>query len=110
MANTETRSAAADALSKVPQVTLVFWIVKICATTVGETGGDALSMSLNLGYLTSTLIFLGFFLVTLAFQLAAKRYHPWAYWLVVVGTTLVGTTTSDFLDRTAGLGYVKSTA
>ncbi|HTX51341.1 MAG TPA: hypothetical protein VME40_18345 [Caulobacteraceae bacterium] len=99
-----------EALSKVPQITLVFWIVKICATTVGETGGDALSMSLNLGYLTSTLIFLGFFLVTLAVQLAAKRYHPWAYWLVVVGTTLVGTTTSDFLDRTVGLGYVKSTA
>jgi uncharacterized membrane-anchored protein len=113
MSETSVRPGApgvGEALSKVPQITLVFWIVKICATTVGETGGDALSMSLNLGYAASTLIFLGFFLLTLAFQLAAKRYHPWAYWLVVVGTTLVGTTTSDFLDRTAGLGYVKSTA
>jgi uncharacterized membrane-anchored protein len=97
-------------LSKVPQVTLVFWLVKICATTVGETGGDAMSMSLGLGYAVSTLIFLAFFVVALAAQLMAKRYHPWIYWLVVVATTTVGTTTSDFLDRTAGLGYVKSTA
>jgi len=97
-------------LSKVPQVTLVFWLVKICATTVGETGGDAMSMSLKLGYAVSTLIFLGFFVVALAAQLMAKRYHAWIYWLVVVATTTVGTTTSDFLDRTAGLGYAKSTA
>jgi uncharacterized membrane-anchored protein len=97
-------------LSKVPQVTLVFWLVKICATTVGETGGDAMSMSLKLGYAVSTLIFLSFFVVALAAQLTAKRYHAWIYWLVVVATTTVGTTTSDFLDRTAGLGYVKSTA
>ena len=95
-------------LSKVPQVTLVFWIVKICATTVGETGGDALSMSLNLGYLVSTLIFLVFFVVTLAVQMASKRYHPLSYWLVVVATTTVGTTTSDYMDRTLGLGYVAS--
>ncbi|HEY1750908.1 MAG TPA: hypothetical protein VGG29_06575 [Caulobacteraceae bacterium] len=97
-------------LSKVPEATLVFWIVKICATTVGETGGDALSMTLNLGYAVSTLIFLGFFVFALIAQLAATRYHPWIYWLVVVATTTVGTTTSDFLDRSAGLGYVKSTA
>jgi uncharacterized membrane-anchored protein len=99
-----------DALSKVPQVTLMFWVVKILATTVGETGGDALSMQLNLGYAVATMIFLAFFVVTLAIQLASRRYHPLAYWLVVVATTTVGTTTSDYLDRTVGLGYVKSSA
>jgi uncharacterized membrane-anchored protein len=96
--------------SKVPAVTLAFWIVKICATTLGETGGDALSMTLNLGYLVSTFIFLGFFVVTLTAQLASRRYHPVWYWLVVVATTTVGTTTSDYLDRTAGLGYPRASA
>ena len=99
-----------DPLSKVPQVTLAFWIVKIFATTLGETGGDALSMQLNLGYAVSTLIFLAFFLVTLTAQVASKHYHPLFYWAVVVATTTVGTTTSDYLDRTVGLGYVKSSA
>jgi uncharacterized membrane-anchored protein len=94
--------------SKVPKVTLMFWIVKILATTVGETGGDALSMTLELGYLVSTMIFLGFFVVTLSMQVASKRFHPLFYWLVVVATTTVGTTTSDYLDRTLGLGYIKS--
>ena len=94
--------------SKVPRVTLVFWIVKILATTLGETGGDALSMTLQLGYAVSTLIFLAFFAVTLAAQVAAKKYHPLTYWLVVVATTTVGTTTSDYIDRTLKLGYVKS--
>ncbi len=89
-----------------PQVTLAFWIVKICATTLGETGGDALSMTLNLGYAVSTLIFLGFFAVMLAAQVKAERYHPVFYWAVVVATTTVGTTTSDYIDRTLGLGYV----
>jgi uncharacterized membrane-anchored protein len=98
----------AKLLSKVPEVTLAFWIVKICATTLGETGGDALSMTLNLGYAVSTLIFLAFFAVTLAFQVSAKYYHPVFYWLVVVATTTVGTTTSDYIDRTLGLGYVVS--
>ncbi len=97
-----------DVLSKVPQVTLAFWIVKILATTVGETGGDALSMTLNLGYAVSSLIFLAFFCVTLAAQITSKRFHPALYWAVVVATTTVGTTTSDYLDRTVGLGYVKS--
>ncbi len=108
MRDSKTAHAAADILSKVPQVTLVFWIVKILATTVGETGGDALSMTLNLGYAVSSLIFLGFFLVTLGAQLTAKRFHPLFYWSVVVATTTVGTTTSDYLDRTLELGYVKS--
>lgn len=100
--------AITDVLSKVPRVTLAFWAVKILATTVGETGGDALSMTLNLGYAVSSLIFLGFFCVTLAAQVASKRYHPVFYWAVVVATTTVGTTTSDYMDRTLGLGYVKS--
>lgn len=97
-----------DVLSKVPAVTIAFWIVKILATTLGETGGDALSMSLNLGYAISTLIFLAFFLVTLTAQVGSKHYHPVFYWAVVVATTTVGTTTSDYFDRTLGLGYVKS--
>lgn len=101
---------ADDALSKVPQVSLAFWIVKILATTLGETGGDALSMTLNLGYAVSTLIFLGFFLVTLTAQVKSKHYHPVFYWAVVVATTTVGTTTSDYFDRTLGLGYVRSSA
>jgi uncharacterized membrane-anchored protein len=95
-------------ISKVPHVTLAFWIIKICATTVGETGGDALSMTLKLGYGVSSLIFLVFFGITLAFQVSVRRYHPFVYWAVVVATTTVGTTMSDYLDRTAGLGYVKS--
>lgn len=94
--------------SKVPQVTLAFWCVKILATTVGETGGDALSMTLNLGYAVSSLILLGFFVAALTAQVISKRYHPVFYWTVVVATTTVGTTTSDYLDRTVGLGYVKS--
>jgi uncharacterized membrane-anchored protein len=97
-----------DLLSKVPAVTLMFWIIKILATTLGETGGDALSMTFDLGYLVSTLIFLGCFAVALAAQVTARRYHPAIYWLVVVATTTVGTTTSDYFDRTLGLGYIKS--
>jgi uncharacterized membrane-anchored protein len=99
-----------DALSKVPPVTLAFWIVKIFATTLGETGGDALSMQLNLGYAVSTLIFLAFFLVTLFAQVGSKHYHPLFYWAVVAATTTVGTTTSDYIDRSLGLGYVKGSA
>src|SRR5438874_13315475 len=106
----ETDNDLNEILSKVPRVTLAFWIVKIFATTLGETGGDALSMQLNLGYAVSTLIFLGFFLVTLTAQVGSKHYHPLFYWAVVVATTTVGTTTSDYLDRTVGLGYVKSSA
>jgi uncharacterized membrane-anchored protein len=97
-----------DALSKVPSVTIAFWIVKTLATTLGETGGDALSMTLELGYAIATLIFLGFFGITVTIQVMARRYHPVVYWAVVVATTTVGTTTSDCFDRTLGLGYVKS--
>lgn len=95
-------------MNKVPHVTLAFWGIKILATTLGETGGDALSMTLELGYAMSTLIFLAFFAVTLAPQVASRRYHAFRYWAVVVATTTVGTTMSDYLDRTLGLGYVAS--
>jgi uncharacterized membrane-anchored protein len=105
-----TYSSQKELLSKVPQATAVFWIVKILATTVGETGGDALSMTLNLGYAVATLIFLAFFVITLTLQVRGDRYHPAIYWAVVVATTTVGTTMSDFLDRTAGLGYIASSA
>ncbi|CAB3748894.1 hypothetical protein [Paraburkholderia humisilvae] len=99
-----------DLISKVPQATAIFWMVKILATTVGETGGDALSMTLDLGYAVATLVFLAFFVITLTLQVRSDRYHPAIYWAVVVATTTVGTTMSDFLDRTAGLGYVVSSA
>jgi uncharacterized membrane-anchored protein len=104
------RTIGHEVLSKAPPAILMFWLVKICATTVGETGGDAVSMSLKLGYVVATLIFLGFFAVTVVAQIMARRYHPWIYWLLVVATTTVGTTTSDMIDRTFHLGYVKSSA
>ena len=91
-------------------MTLAFWAIKIAATTLGETGGDALSMSLDLGYAVSTLIFGAIFVAMLAGQVAAKSYHPSLYWLVIVATTTVGTTLSDYLDRTVGLGYPLSSA
>ncbi|HEV7376257.1 MAG TPA: hypothetical protein VGN95_16180, partial [Pyrinomonadaceae bacterium] len=97
-----------DLLSKVPAVTLMFWVIKIFATTLGETGGDAVTMTWQLGYAVGSLIFLGFFAITLAAQVASKKYHPFVYWAVVVATTTVGTTMSDYFDRTLGLGYVKS--
>ena len=103
-------TAAPETLSKVPLVTLAFWIIKILATTLGETGGDALSMQLGLGYLVSTLIFLGFFAVTVTAQVLARRFHPLFYWACVVATTTVGTTTSDYFDRSLGLGYIRSSA
>src|ERR1043165_9768239 len=97
-----------ELVAKVPQVTLVFWIIKILATTLGESGGDAVSMTLNLGYAVASLIFLGFFAITLAAQVSSKRYRSFIYWAVVIATTTVGTTVSDYLDRTLELGYVKS--
>jgi uncharacterized membrane-anchored protein len=92
-------------MSKVPAVTLAFWVAKIAATTLGETGGDAVSMSLNFGYLVATAIFAVVFLAALTLQVSQTRYHPFSYWFVIVATTTVGTTISDYLDRTAGLGY-----
>jgi uncharacterized membrane-anchored protein len=93
-------------LSKVPEVTLAFWIIKIGATTLGETGGDALSMTMNLGYAISTGIFFAFFLAAVAAQVSARSFHPFLYWAVIVATTTVGTTMADFADRSLGIGYV----
>src|ERR1700757_5009794 len=90
---------------KVPEVVLGFWIVKIAATTLGETGGDTLSMSFKLGYAESSLIFMGLFIVAIMAQLKARRFHPWIYWIAIVATTLVGTTMADFADRSMGIGY-----
>src|ERR1700743_3488120 len=91
--------------SKVPEVTLVFWVIKILATTLGETGGDAASMSLDLGYAVSSFIFIGIFVVAVIAQISAKAFHPWLYWLVVIATTTAGTTMADFADRSLGIGY-----
>ncbi|HJW16094.1 MAG TPA: hypothetical protein VJ499_03195 [Flavisolibacter sp.] len=94
-------------LSKIPELTLLFWITKITATTLGETGGDLLAQTMNVGYGVSTLIFFSFFLVTVILQLFAKRYIPPLYWAVIVATSTAGTTMSDYMDRTLQLGYAK---
>lgn len=91
--------------NKVPEVTVAFWIIKIAATTLGETGGDAVSMSMELGYLAASGIFAVIFLVAVAAQIATKRFHPFVYWTTIVATTTVGTTLADFADRSLGLGY-----
>jgi uncharacterized membrane-anchored protein len=92
--------------SKVPEVTVAFWIVKILATTLGETGGDAVTMSMNLGYLVGTAIFTAIFITAVAIQMAAKRFHPFLYWTVIIATTTAGTTLADFVDRSLGIGYL----
>src|ERR1041384_676933 len=92
-------------LSKVPAVTLSFWIIKILATTLGETGGDALSMSMNLGYVVASAIFGAIFVVLVAAQVRARTFHPFLYWSVIVATTTLGTTLADFADRSLGIGY-----
>jgi uncharacterized membrane-anchored protein len=93
------------ALAKVPEVTLGFWIVKILATTLGETGGDAVTMSMNLGYAIGTIIFAGIFLVAVGAQIRAEKFNAFLYWLTIVATTTVGTTMADFCDRSLGIGY-----
>jgi len=98
-----------EALSKVPEVTLIFWIIKILATTLGETGGDALSMSMNLGYLVSSGIFAAIFIIAVIIQISAKQFHPVVYWTTIVATTTVGTTLADFADRSLGIGYLGGT-
>lgn len=98
-----------QALSKVPAVTLLFWVIKIAATTLGETGGDALSMSMNLGYLVSTGIFALIFALAVAAQIRAKQFHPLLYWTTIIATTTVGTTLADFADRSLGIGYAGGT-
>ena len=98
-------TSAEKALSKVPEVTLVFWIIKIAATTLGETGGDAVSMSMNLGYLIGTVIFAAVFLAAVFAQIKAKTFQPFLYWTTIIATTTVGTTLADFADRSLGIGY-----
>jgi uncharacterized membrane-anchored protein len=98
-------SALRQAVSKVPEITLGFWIIKIAATTLGETGGDWVTMSLNLGYVIGTLIFAVIFIGLVAAQVKANRFNPYLYWATIVGTTTLGTTIADFADRSVGLGY-----
>ena len=96
-----------EKMNKVAQIAASFWVMKILATTLGETSGDYLSMTINLGYIVSLSITMGFFLIVLVGQLKSKRFHPFLYWAVIVGTTSVGTEISDFMDRTLSLGYMK---
>jgi len=93
------------ALSKVPEVTLAFWIIKILATTLGETGGDAVSMSMNLGYLIGTAIFGTIFIAAVVVQIRAPRFHPVIYWCTIIASTTVGTTLADYATRSLGIGY-----
>ncbi len=92
-------------MKKIPEITGLFWLMKICATTLGETAGDLLSMTINVGYAISSIILLGGFFLTLAAQLFSKKYIPTIYWLVILSTSTAGTTMSDYMDRTLGLGY-----
>src|ERR1700761_3983664 len=103
-------SVVTKSLSKVPAVTLGFWIIKILATTLGETGGDALSMTLNLGYAVSSGIFFVLFAGAVALQIKAKAFHPFLYWFTIVATTTLGTTVADFADRSLGIGYTGGTS
>lgn len=96
-------------LSKVPELTLLFWVIKILATTLGETGGDAVSMSMQLGYLVSTGIFAVIFIVAVSAQIFSRKFHPILYWTCIVATTTVGTTLADYADRTLGIGYLGGT-
>jgi uncharacterized membrane-anchored protein len=93
-------------LSKVPEVTLTFWLIKILATTLGETGGDAVTMTMQLGYLVGTGIFAAVFIAAVTAQIRAERFHPVLYWFVIVATTTLGTTLADFFDRSLGIGYL----
>src|SRR5579862_3871170 len=92
-------------LSKVPAVTLGFWIIKIAATTLGETGGDSVTMTLGWGYLAGSAIFLSLLIALLGLQIGAKRFHPLLYWATIVASTTAGTTMADFADRSLGIGY-----
>ena len=96
--------------SKVPEITLLFWILKIAATTLGETGGDSVTMSLVWGYLAGTALFAALFAIAVAAQIRARDFRPWLYWLTIVATTTVGTTLADFADRSLGVGYVGGSA
>lgn len=98
-------SVAAATLSKVPQVGAAFWAVKILATTLGETGGDAVSMSMGLGYLLGSVVFAALFALAVWMQIRARAFHPFLYWAAILASTMVGTTLADFADRSLGIGY-----
>jgi uncharacterized membrane-anchored protein len=98
-------SDAQEVMSKVPEVTLIFWIIKIAATTLGETGGDTVTMTLNWGYLAGTALFLMILAALVVFQIMAKKFHPSLYWATIVASTTFGTTMADFADRSLGIGY-----
>lgn len=103
-------STKEEGLSKVPEITLIFWLIKIAATTLGETGGDAVSMSMNLGYLIGTAIFAAIFILAVISQISRKGFHPFVYWTTIIATTTVGTTLADFADRSLGIGYAGGTS
>ncbi|WP_297694145.1 hypothetical protein [Phenylobacterium sp.] len=103
--STTARSTGADVLSKVPAVTLGFWVIKILATTLGETGGDTVTMTLNWGYLAGTALFLTLLVGLVVLQISARRFHPALYWATIVASTTAGTTMADFADRSLGIGY-----
>jgi uncharacterized membrane-anchored protein len=98
-------NARETALTKVPEVTLVFWIIKIAATTLGETGGDSVTMTLNWGYLVGTAIFFSLLVLLVVWQIAANKFHPLLYWATIIASTTFGTTMADFADRSLGIGY-----
>jgi uncharacterized membrane-anchored protein len=98
-------SGAAMTASKVPEVTLVFWVIKIAATTLGETAGDTVTMTLNFGYLAGSILFIALLIVLVAWQIAAKRFHRVLYWATIVASTTAGTALADFADRSLGIGY-----
>jgi uncharacterized membrane-anchored protein len=99
------RTDKAETLNKVPEVTLAFWIIKIAATTLGETAGDTLSMTLQWGYLASTALFVVALMVLVGFQIAARQFRPFLYWATIIASTTFGTTMADFADRSLGVGY-----
>ena len=99
------RAIHQDVLSKVPEVTVVFWITKIAATTLGETGGDSVTMTLDWGYLIGTLLFLGLLIALVIAQIVSEKFHPFLYWSTIVASTTFGTTMADFADRSLGIGY-----
>lgn len=103
------KATSDELLSKVPEVTFLFWVIKVAATTFGETAGDAVSMSLNLGYLIGTLIFAAIFAGAVVAQMAAREFRPFLYWATIIASTTVGTTLADFVDRSLGIGYAGGT-
>src|SRR4051812_9218496 len=108
--NNESISNFGGSMKKIPEVLFLYWVMKICATTLGETAGDLLSMTMDVGYAISSLILIGFFLVSLVGQLSVKKYVPAIFWLVILTTSTAGTTMSDFMDRTLKFGYATGSA